>query len=566
MVSGPYWAGGTPAQQLAFAYHGPLLRAQHFIGTVGGSGTEVSWGYDQRHLLQTESVSSEPAITFAYDADDLLTASGELSIARVPATGDVYCVWNASGGNTVREWRQFDATYGELSSIEYRHYPTLGTPADNCSTAACTPGSPAPCAASAAPGDQLLRLEYVRDDLGRIVQKNETVNGGAPGVYEYSYDEVGRLIGVTKDAVAIEHYEYDKNGNRLVAQYGTAAPVEATYDDQDRLLTHDVWTDIQYTPNGALEARLDAQGNGVELEYDPFGSLISATVDGSTTSNVYDTDARGRRLQTRYGGSMVGRWIWRSQLQPVAELDSTNAVLAQYVYSDGVNVPDLVMAGADRWRLIKDHLGSVRMVVDVATGTVLRSLEYDAFGRVIAESGNPDVVPFGFAGGMWDSDTRLVRFGARDYDPETGRWTAKDPIRFAGGDTNIYAYCGSDPVNRIDPRGLNFIDDALAALREADELHRSRNRWNRCPARRPRPGNTCDESVEGDEDPEGRVWEHSVGKWRGSDGSECLYDENGDLEPNSGESYNYCPDPWTACHIFADVYPHFLFGGSYGSY
>ena len=42
-------------------------------------------------------------------------------------------------------------------------------------------------------------------------------------------------------------------------------------------------------------------------------------------------------------------------------------------------------------------------------------------------------IPFGFAGGLHDRDTNLVRFGARDYDPSIGRWTAKDPIDFAGG-------------------------------------------------------------------------------------------------------------------------------------
>jgi len=47
-----------------------------------------------------------------------------------------------------------------------------------------------------------------------------------------------------------------------------------------------------------------------------------------------------------------------------------------------------------------------------------------------------------------------VRFGYRDYDPETGRWTAKDPIGFAGGDTDLYGYCLNDPVNAVDPSGL----------------------------------------------------------------------------------------------------------------
>jgi len=61
---------------------------------------------------------------------------------------------------------------------------------------------------------------------------------------------------------------------------------------------------------------------------------------------------------------------------------------------------------------------------------------------------------FGFAGGLYDADTGLVRFGARDYDPVVGRWTSKDPILFAGGQANLYVYVGGDPINFIDPSGL----------------------------------------------------------------------------------------------------------------
>ncbi len=51
-------------------------------------------------------------------------------------------------------------------------------------------------------------------------------------------------------------------------------------------------------------------------------------------------------------------------------------------------------------------------------------------------------------------NTKLTRFGVRDYDARIGRWTSKDPIRFDGGDTNLYGYVVSDPVNFIDPSGL----------------------------------------------------------------------------------------------------------------
>ncbi len=69
---------------------------------------------------------------------------------------------------------------------------------------------------------------------------------------------------------------------------------------------------------------------------------------------------------------------------------------------------------------------------------------------------NPGFQPFGFAGGLYDPDTGLVRFGARDYDPVTGRWTATDPISFAGGQANLYGYVINDPVNLVDPSGLLF--------------------------------------------------------------------------------------------------------------
>ena len=87
----------------------------------------------------------------------------------------------------------------------------------------------------------------------------------------------------------------------------------------------------------------------------------------------------------------------------------------------------------------------------------MQRVDYDAFGKVIQDT-NPGFQPFGFAGGIYDPDTTLVRFGLRDYDAETGRWTTIDPILFSGGQTNLYAYVNNDPVNQGDPRGTGFLD------------------------------------------------------------------------------------------------------------
>jgi RHS repeat-associated protein len=94
------------------------------------------------------------------------------------------------------------------------------------------------------------------------------------------------------------------------------------------------------------------------------------------------------------------------------------------------------------------------MVVDVTTGQIVQQMAYDEFGNVTQDT-NAGFQPFGYAGGLYDKDTGLVRFGARDYDPMTGKWTAKDPIRFKGGDTNLFNYVANNPVNFVDPMGTS---------------------------------------------------------------------------------------------------------------
>ena len=77
--------------------------------------------------------------------------------------------------------------------------------------------------------------------------------------------------------------------------------------------------------------------------------------------------------------------------------------------------------GGATYRIVADIQGSVRLVVDAATGAVAQRLDYDSFGRVIRDT-NPGFQPFGFQGGLYDPDTGLVEFGSRWYDAQTGRW------------------------------------------------------------------------------------------------------------------------------------------------
>jgi RHS repeat-associated protein len=73
---------------------------------------------------------------------------------------------------------------------------------------------------------------------------------------------------------------------------------------------------------------------------------------------------------------------------------------------------------------------------------------------VKADSDPSFELPIGFAGGLADAATGLVRFGLRDYDPASGRFTARDPIFFSGSPTNLYAYANSDPASLRDPTGM----------------------------------------------------------------------------------------------------------------
>ena len=106
-----------------------------------------------------------------------------------------------------------------------------------------------------------------------------------------------------------------------------------------------------------------------------------------------------------------------------------------------------------------DQVGSLRVVAD-SSGNVVKRIEYDSFGNIIEDTDPSFNVPFGFAGGLHDRDTGLVRFGYRDYDPDVGRWTAKDPILFEGGDTDLYGYCLNDPINLLDSDGKSAMEIA----------------------------------------------------------------------------------------------------------
>ncbi|NEV65218.1 RHS repeat domain-containing protein, partial [Thiorhodococcus minor] len=265
----------------------------------------------------------------------------------------------------------------------------------------------------------LYQIGYSRDRLGRITEKTETLQGQTT-VYAYDYDAAGRLIAVRENGTVTGSWDYDPNGNRISVN-GAA---NGTYDDQDRLLDYDA----------------------------PARPRPSGTIG-------YVIDGQDRRIGKTRDGELVQGFLYKDQLNPIAELDGEGNLVAVFVYGEQANVPaylikiDPETQEETTYRILSDHLGSPRLVVAVETGAVVQRMDYDAWG-VVTRDTQPGFQPFGFAGGLYEPETGLVRFGARDYDPYTGRWLGKDPIGFGGGQANLYSYILGNPLLTIDPWGL----------------------------------------------------------------------------------------------------------------
>jgi len=401
--------GGT----LAYTYDGFLPLTETWGGTITGT---VSRTYDNDFRIATLVVNAD-AVTFGYDDDGLLTQAGSLSLTRDPQHG-----------------RITGTTLGTVTTA--RGYNGFGEPANDSAAYDTTP---------------LYDVTYTRDPLGRITQKAETLEGSTT-TYAYSYDAAGRLVTVQEDGTPVATYAYGPNGNRLskVTPSGTET---GTYDAQDRMLTYGD-ASYTYTANGEL-ATQTVGGQTTTYHYDVLGNLITVDLPDGTPIE-YLIDARNRRIGKKVNGLLMQGFLYQDPLNPVAELDGAGNVIARFVYADKINVPAYMVKGGVTYRVISDPLGSPRLVVDTTTGAIAQRMDYDEFGNVTLDT-NPGFQPFGFAGGIYDDATGLVRFGARDYDSESGRWLSKDPVGFSAGDMNLYAYALNDPMKWIDPFGLQVF-------------------------------------------------------------------------------------------------------------
>ncbi|MBI4701386.1 MAG: hypothetical protein HY744_09540, partial [Deltaproteobacteria bacterium] len=442
-------ATGPSGASLSFEHDGRLLTRTAWSGAIAGS---VERSYDAFFRLASERVNAGDPVSLHYDDDGLLTGVGILALSHQQSTG---LLAGASIGNVAATLAR-DA-YGALSSFS--------------ASFGATP---------------LLSTSYERDGLGRIVRRAEAIQGQAR-VTEYAYDSVGRLVSVRTDGSLSAEYQYDENGNRVLAHTPSGTP-QGVYDAQDRLLEYGSWA-FSYTPNGELRTKTNtATGEAITYSYDALGNLLAVTLPHGRLIE-YLVDAAGRRVGKKVDGVLRQGLLYRDDLRPVAQLDASGNVVTHLVWADG-SAPDEAVLRSIRARLgigppapragrqldavplylvkdthvfavLTDHLGSPRLVVDVATGEVAQRLDYDEFGNVTLDT-NPGFQPLGFAGGLYDTDTGLLPFGARDYDPHVGRWTTTDPLVVTPFGTNGYAYASGDPVDNSDPLGCDMCAECMA--------------------------------------------------------------------------------------------------------
>ena len=192
--------------------------------------------------------------------------------------------------------------------------------------------------------------------------------------------------------------------------------------------------------------------------YDIITNKINHLVwpDPNLTDIEYIHDPLGRRIAKIINGGITEKYLWQGLPRLLAVYDGSDNLLMRFLYADS-RMPVAMEKGGATYYLTFDQVGSLRIVADAA-GNVIKRIDYDSFGNITDDTNPSFEIPFGFAGGLQDRDTGLVRFGFRDYDPDVGRWTAKDPIGFWGGYVDLYGYCLNDPVNSIDPSGLGKID------------------------------------------------------------------------------------------------------------
>jgi RHS repeat-associated protein len=293
---------------------------------------------------------------------------------------------------------------------------------------------------------------YGRDiAAGRIKTWSQQAGPQPPLLYSFDYDSGNQLLSatVTNSGILVHSfdYTYDRAANRLNEQLDMTNHV-SVYNSLNEL------------------SATTALGASRTNEWDGADRLVAVNVGNRRTEFVYDGLSRlaSIRLLTNGVEASFRRFVWCGH-QLCEEIDAFGTITKRF-FPNGVKLETGTNAGS--YYYTRDHLGSIRELVD-SSGSVRARYAYDPYGRRTRVAGDLET-DFGFAGMFWAAEANLELTHFRAYDPELGRWLSRDPLSNAEDreGPNLYAYVKNEPVNRIDPEGLNNLE--LAELCEANPV------------------------------------------------------------------------------------------------
>ncbi len=280
----------------------------------------------------------------------------------------------------------------------------------------------------------------------------------------YTYDANNRLANASGTV-----YNYDWVGNR---KYPPSNPM--TYDATDKLVT---WpTQHQYT-------------------YYPSGSLYQQKSSGGTLQKTYTyTAAELLESVTHVGASYPTEMAWDADSNRVSFTSSEDDATTEFVYDTTAGIPAVVEEitpadgsfyyvrepGGELIARVEgstgtppvlyyyfDELGSTHLITDAA-GDMTDVYLYDAWGNTYHIYGSTEQ-PYQYVGQLGyythyqDDNLDLLQLGVRFYDPETGRFTQRDPVPALTASN--YAYVQDRPTALVDPSGEIVTELVCAAAR-----------------------------------------------------------------------------------------------------
>ncbi len=229
-------------------------------------------------------------------------------------------------------------------------------------------------------------------------------------------------------------YSYDARGNQ---EYRYLIADKSAY-------WHYSWN----AKNQLTTAELVGSGTtlrSVGFQYEAFGRRTqkSVTMDSTTTTTDYVYDGEDIILQLTSSGSTT-----------------------HFVHGPGIDEPLAMVTDGSSYFYHADGLGSIIALTN-ASQTVVQRYSYDIFGMVSASDAT-FANSYAFTGREWDKELGLHYYRARYYDPMDGRFIAKDPIGFAGGDVNVYGYVGTRVAGWRDPSGLDGLEALTFGMHSGD--------------------------------------------------------------------------------------------------